>query len=101
MRSGWHLALAALAWMVQGCIAAPAFHCGQDAECQAGGRAGRCEPLAGVCSFADESCASGWRYGAYAGEPSGTCVAPSGTDAGSDAPAADGPADARAADGAQ
>src|SRR5262245_23118618 len=52
-----------------------AFHCGSDAICVAPGVAGRCETT-GFCSFPDNACSSGWRYGSYSGSLAGQCVTP-------------------------
>lgn len=51
-----------------------AFSCDTDTDCAGGPSAGRCEIAAGVCSFADGSCESGWRYGSASGAQSGVCV---------------------------
>jgi hypothetical protein len=51
-----------------------AFACNEDGECNLDGQTGRCEPT-GDCSFADETCASGWRYGEHAhADRAGKCV---------------------------
>jgi hypothetical protein len=57
--------------------------CGGDESCSTNGIAGRCEP-SGFCSFVDNGCQSGWRYGDSAGSLSGMCVG--GIDAGVDVP---------------
>ncbi len=50
------------------------FSCGDDSECTVQGVAGVCEDN-GVCSFPDEECASGRRYGQQApAELAGVCV---------------------------
>jgi alpha-tubulin suppressor-like RCC1 family protein len=50
------------------------FACTVDADCEsASGQAGRCEPTR-RCSLPDPACASGSRYGSYAGELSGRCT---------------------------
>lgn len=51
-----------------------AFSCTDDAQCRLGDRAGRCEPV-GYCSFADDACPSGYRYGEHASAAlAQTCV---------------------------
>jgi hypothetical protein len=49
---------------VAGC-ASSGFACQDDAQCQAGGVQGACEPTGG-CSFEDPTCPSGRRYGDHA-----------------------------------
>jgi hypothetical protein len=59
--------------LVHGC-GADTFACQDDAQCDNGGIAGTCEPNGG-CSFPDDSCGSGRRYGAHAPDGlSGHCV---------------------------
>jgi hypothetical protein len=85
-RAIWLSALAGLA----ACGRATAFECTQDGECGEG----RCEPSSGYCSFVDDACPTGWKYGAHAGEGlAGQCVDPGGgsgdtnvADVGDDAP---------------
>lgn len=72
----------ALPWSV-GCAATESFVCNADAQCVVDGSAGRCEPE-GVCSFPDEGCPSGHRYGLLAGELSGECVEVGSSDASTD-----------------
>ena len=73
-----------------GCIrGASGFHCDTSTECGAGGT---CEP-GGLCSFPDQDCASGRRFGSASGSASNTCVGAVAIDAG-----VDGPADARPTD---
>jgi hypothetical protein len=43
-----------------------AYECQQDTQCQDEGRQGMCQPT-GFCSFPDDTCASGQRYGKLAG----------------------------------
>ncbi len=50
-----------------------AFECHDQAACVIGSQHGYCESTH-LCSFVDASCASGRRYGTYAGESSGACV---------------------------
>ncbi len=50
------------------------YVCTTDTQCNDGARAGRCE-LDGYCSFDDEACASGRRYGRWASTSlAGVCV---------------------------
>lgn len=50
------------------------FECRSDANCQSGGTVGMCQPD-GYCSFPDDTCPSGQRYGEFAGAgKAGTCV---------------------------
>jgi Concanavalin A-like lectin/glucanases superfamily len=59
------------------CVSEPStFVCTGSAACVLDGRAGVCEPT-GFCSFPDRACASGWRYGAAAGDGlANACAAP-------------------------
>jgi concanavalin A-like lectin/glucanase superfamily protein/uncharacterized protein DUF2341 len=53
-----------------------AFVCASDDDCSGGSTPGVCEPL-GACSFADDACDSGRRYGDHARDGlAGTCVEP-------------------------
>ncbi len=55
------------------------FACNDDLECAGSGAIGVCETV-GACSFPDEACASGRRYGdAGPHDVAGTCVAGGGT----------------------
>jgi hypothetical protein len=73
-----------------GCSGAGSFDCSDASQCSAGGQAGTCEP-SGYCSFPDESCASGQRYGEHAAAGiAGTCVPVQDATAGSTA-TGDGP----------
>ncbi|MEM6293955.1 MAG: hypothetical protein AAGA54_21945 [Myxococcota bacterium] len=57
-----------------GCSASEDFRCVENSECSDDGRAGMCQPT-GYCSFPDEDCASGQRYGDLAAEGlGGKCV---------------------------
>jgi len=58
---------------VLACGGAALFPCGDDAECQDGGVGGVCQPE-GVCSFPDDECASGQRFGSHSGGLSNECV---------------------------
>lgn len=65
-----------------------AFHCTDDTQCTRGGTAGTCQGT-GYCSFADDSCPSGQRYGDSSGGLGGVCVGDEPpTDGGSDVPPA-------------
>lgn len=68
----WWLSLVALSWPTA-CTVAESFVCSADGQCVTEAAAGRCEPE-GVCSFPDDACPSGHRYGELAGALSGTCV---------------------------
>jgi len=60
--------------MILGCLGTDAFLCESDEVCQQGGVSGLCQP-SGYCSFPDEDCDSGQRYGVHAGGSlPGTCV---------------------------
>lgn len=75
-------ALVAFALASTGCHRA--FSCTDDDECDLGGRAGRCEP-SGDCSFVDETCSSGRRYGEHAQrDRAGTCVPEGNADTGAE-----------------
>ncbi len=55
-----------------------AFLCFSDEECRLGGDQGTCEPI-GYCSFVDDGCETGKRYGEFAGDSlGGRCVPPGG-----------------------
>ncbi len=71
--------LAALA--CAGCLRATEFHCIDSTQCAGG----VCEAV-GYCSFRDDGCASGQRFGDSAGTYAGQCVGGSTDDAGVDAP---------------
>lgn len=73
------LALAVIAGALVGwACSTDAFTCSSDAECSGGPTGGTCEE--GYCAFPSEVCSSGLQWGDHAGEASGTCVPPSGTD---------------------
>jgi hypothetical protein len=64
--------------VVAGCRAG-AFACEEDDDCANGGAAGICEPV-GACSFVDDECPFGRRYGDRSpGDLAGECVDPEGT----------------------
>jgi len=95
--SKWLAALAALV-VTTGCnFGNAAQTCTSDLQCQSATKAdGRCEPGAGLCSFADTTCDSGRRFGGLAGGQSDQCTS-GGSGSGVDA-AVDAPADATAID---
>lgn len=67
--------LAAIAACVLAC-GPTTFVCEERSQCVREQMQGRCEPTA-RCSYRDETCASGWRYGANAGDGfARECVAP-------------------------
>lgn len=70
----------ALVAVLGGC-GTSAFVCTASSECADGATAGVCQPD-GFCSFPDDGCESGQRYGASSGAASGQCVAPSSADTG-------------------
>jgi hypothetical protein len=80
---GKSLAAAVVVALVTGCnYGAASFHCEADQQCGAGGR---CETSSGgLCSFRDDSCPSGYRFGELAGGSSNRCVGEQPTDAGVD-----------------
>lgn len=59
-----------------------AFACEGSDQCRAGDVQGVCQPE-GVCSFPDDACSSGQRYGEHSGALSGHCVPADGTGTGS------------------
>ena len=66
--SGAHVAL--LAGLVSAgvaCVARSPYTCLLGEECVEDGRQGQCEPT-GFCAFPDDTCGSGFRYGALAGD---------------------------------
>ena len=60
-----HLLLLASAALVAGCGGDVPFECQSDEQCVLDGSRGRCERT-GYCSFPDEACKTGWRYGELA-----------------------------------
>src|SRR5690349_24569051 len=76
------VAALALAWstaFVSGCGPAATFSCSEDEDCRDGDRIGTCEPDH-YCSFPDQECPSGRRYGGLAApELANECVASDGT----------------------
>ena len=80
-RSGRDMVTETMSWLrvggfvlVGGCGLPAAFPCDVDADCVDGGRFGICQPD-GWCSFPDDGCGSGQRYGAHAGGGlAGLCV---------------------------
>jgi hypothetical protein len=68
--SKW-LAVGAVVALLTGCnYGNAAFNC-SDKSC---GGAGRCEPGVNLCSFPDNSCSGGYKFGDLAGDKSGQCV---------------------------
>lgn len=68
--------------VVSACIESR-FTCEDDDQCEAGGVAGTCEPT-GACSFPDDACPSGRRYGDHGrSDLAGMCVDADATDTGS------------------
>ncbi|MBV1862703.1 MAG: LamG domain-containing protein [Nannocystaceae bacterium] len=56
------------------CTLDATYACSSDTQCIDGARTGRCE-LDGYCSFEDETCRSGWRFGAWVpASLAGVCV---------------------------
>ncbi|MBL4636500.1 MAG: hypothetical protein JKY56_21765, partial [Kofleriaceae bacterium] len=49
------------------------FTCSESSDCSDNGRAAQCEDD-GYCSFVDESCETGFRYGQASGQVSGMCT---------------------------
>jgi hypothetical protein len=72
--SRWVVALACS--LAAGCLTFPAFECETHHQCADGGI---CEPQ-GHCSYADEDCDSGRRFGPHAGALAGECVEASATE---------------------
>ncbi len=62
-----------LALALGGCTPDKGFQCAGDDGCQSDGVAGTCESI-GYCSFPDDTCPSGRRYGELAEGLSGVCV---------------------------
>lgn len=72
--------LVAAAAAAAACQSAAGFSCSDNDDCQSGDLDGTCE-LNGLCSFPDQDCESGQRYGQASGALAGDCVPPtSGTD---------------------
>lgn len=70
MRHRWFAVVLALA----GCNRVESFVCEVDGDCVDGSRQGSCE-ASGFCSFPDDGCQGGKRYGTWAGDGlAGTCV---------------------------
>jgi len=58
-----------------GAIDPPPFHCESDEQCSQSAESGICSEV-GFCAFRDETCESGYRYGAHADdELANTCLA--------------------------
>jgi hypothetical protein len=76
--------------LATGCATHMGFACEADAQCVHDGVAGTCEVDVGVCSFPDDGCTSGRRYGALGGgSVAGMCVPDSGASGGSTSEGAD------------
>ncbi len=58
---------------IVGACAPDAFFCAEDGQCLQSGVQGTCEP-SGVCSFPDDDCDSGRRFGEFAGALANSCV---------------------------
>lgn len=72
-----------------GCGVAAAFPCDASSQCLDAGVAGVCQ-ADGWCSFPDDGCASGQRYGAHAGDDmAGLCVGDPGTTGANDSETGD------------
>jgi hypothetical protein len=68
------IGLVGMAWVASAC-GSSVFACANDAQCQAGAVAGQCEAN-GFCSFPDDSCPTGQRFGEAApAEVANACVA--------------------------
>jgi hypothetical protein len=76
-----HATIAVLAGLSISCFGRPTYECSADASCIVGDAVGVCEPE-GVCSYLDEACPSGRRYGPYAGDLAEACVPEGGTGSG-------------------
>ncbi len=61
------------AMLASGCIRAAAFECTSDPQCTRAGVQGTCESV-GFCSFPDDTCASGHRFGDVSGKYTQQCV---------------------------
>lgn len=71
------------------CVSTGVFNCNSDAQCVNGAESGRCEPN-GFCSFPDDTCESGQRYGNLASADfAGQCTAIDPLDGSTDGPPAD------------
>ena len=55
------------------CVRGGAYHCNTNDQCFFGGAMGVCEAV-GFCSFPDDKCAGGYRYGVHSGTYSSECV---------------------------
>lgn len=78
VRAIWAVAGVAAGLLTGGCNST--FACSSDTQCTANGRLGICQPATGFCSFGDDDCDSGQRYGALADNGvAGACVEVAGT----------------------
>jgi hypothetical protein len=78
----------AFALLASSCVGDRVFECASANDCLSAEGVGFCEPTL-RCSFTDDECASGHRYGGFAGALSGQCTDGPARDAGPDAPLAD------------
>lgn len=66
-------ALSALVLNALGCVRRGNYECRQSDECMLNGVAGACEAI-GYCSFPDDGCPDGRRFGEYSGRYANQCV---------------------------
>ncbi len=69
----WVRAVLCACALAAGACKATTFTCEDEAQCKDGAAVGVCQPN-GFCSFPDDACGSGQRFGAHSGELSGRCV---------------------------
>lgn len=65
--------LAIAAALLASCVRTGSYECGSADQCLRDGVQGRCEAVS-FCSFPDPACASGARFGDYAGDYANRCV---------------------------
>lgn len=70
-----------LSAVTSACISKTNFVCATDEQCSSNGAIGRCEGE-GFCSFPDDECEDGFRFGDSSGDLSGLCVGDTGQDGG-------------------
>ena len=75
------LIVVVLVVVATGCLRPGTFACAADVDCTRGGEQGACEAI-GRCSFLDQTCASGRRFGELSGASSNRCVGEAVTDGG-------------------
>ncbi len=73
MKGSW---VAGLAVLVGGCVSPTSYACTDASMCFVGQVVGQCQPT-GFCSFPDGECASGQRYGKFAGSGLADACVPS------------------------